>query len=579
MAATDPGSDKNCTKGCRLKYGLSDLFNQKVLNMQKVREEKAGIKSNLFENHEDQKLFDKILDDVMIKTFDGPCEQKIFRSALLGMKDNYPEILNGDKKNMFYSPNAFNYDSRIKKYETSVADVLEEKQIVLEKKKLSDKGDSIDTTNGCRKSKAALAKKWIKKRMWPRSKARDKRKLPPTLSPREEVDLKTIQNHLKKLRPQLAEQEFVDALACFFYNQRGIFMHSLKLDTYLKVLLDKAKQYRKQNKDLGFQFTAIEKQLAEQFNISMQDLDDTSHDVLNALTCKDKPVSGLLIRKAVEEAITGNDRKNEKKYIQNIFRHNQEYTLDEVRDGVKLGKFESGCRMAGENDLLIMLPDLKLFLCIEIKRHMKQKDVEDRPTSNSDIDSNLRSASSQLKKNAGFISSMHGTILSPEWRFAKVAAISPTVYNQEKICAHCKKFILTTDIVKSPEKLEKWWNETGLPNQAQKITQKDKDIAYEEFQRFFNRMINLSSIRVVQNSFQTWTQIQGENPHHMAAGHTKPSNELIKKADAFAVQDILGCAHNAYKTLYFNRDQMALLTTDSFPFALFLCDFGAGNKM
>ena len=65
MAAADPGSDKNCTKGCRLKYGLSDLFNQKVLNMQKVREEKAGIKSNLFEKQQAHHTFKFLGDQIL----------------------------------------------------------------------------------------------------------------------------------------------------------------------------------------------------------------------------------------------------------------------------------------------------------------------------------------------------------------------------------------------------------------------------------------------------------------------------------------------------------------------------------
>merc|ERR1711994_216111 len=87
------------------------------------------------------------------------------------------------------------------------------------------------------------------------------------LNPKEEANLKVIRNHLQKLRPQLAEQEFVDALACFFYQQRGIFIHSLKLDDHLKVLTNKAREYRRQNKNMGFALTDFEKKLAEQLNI------------------------------------------------------------------------------------------------------------------------------------------------------------------------------------------------------------------------------------------------------------------------------------------------------------------------
>merc|ERR1719481_479589 len=96
---------------------------------------------------------------------------------------------------------------------------------------------------------------------------------------KEQSTLKKIQMHLRKLRPQLAEQEFVDALACFFFQKRGIFIHSLKLDDHLKVLTDKAKLHRKQNTKIGFGFTALEKKLMEQFNISDQTLIDKADTI------------------------------------------------------------------------------------------------------------------------------------------------------------------------------------------------------------------------------------------------------------------------------------------------------------
>merc|ERR1712198_643195 len=116
---------------------------------------------------------------------------------------------------------------------------------------------------------------------------------------------------------------------------------------------------------------------------------------------------------------------------------------------------------------------------------------------------------------------MHGAILSPGWQFAKVCAISPTLYNSEEICENCKRFILTSDILKTPGGLEKWWKETGLADRAQNLDQNAKDAAYNEFQLMFNRLVCLSSVRVVPDPFHTWSKVQGKNEHHMAAGHTK----------------------------------------------------------
>ena len=226
-----------------------------------------------------------------------------------------------------------------------------------------------------------------------------------------------------------------------------------------------------------------------------------------------------------------------------------------------------------------MLPDSKLIISVEIKRHMKCKAEHSNSAKTLNIDKNMISASQQLKKNSQFISTKHGAILSPDWQFVKICAISPSVYNPDKICSHCEKFILTTDILKTPGGLDKWWKETGLSDRMHLFDQKSKDEAYNEFQLFFNRVVCMSSVRVVADPFHTWAQVQGNKPHHMGAGHTEASQAIAKNAASGGLdfEDVLKATHHAYKTLFFTKGQMALLTTDNFPSVLFLCDFGAGN--
>ena len=228
---------------------------------------------------------------------------------------------------------------------------------------------------------------------------------------------------------------------------------------------------------------------------------------------------------------------------------------------------------------MIMLPDSKLFLCIEIKRHMKSKDRQDNTKSK--IDTNMRSASQQLKKNANFIARMHGAIISAEWQFVKICAISPKLNNPETICDHCKKFILTSEILETPGGLKRWWKETGLSKRADLFNQKSKDVSYNHFQLFFNRLIGMSSVKVVTDTFNIWTQVQGSTPHHMSAGLTNTEQEIRDKAasQGLDVEDALKAAHHAYKILFFNKDQMAILTTDCAPHAIFMCDFGAGKLL
>ena len=128
--------------------------------------------------------------------------------------------------------------------------------------------------------------------------------------------------------------------------------------------------------------------------------------------------------------------------------------------------------------------------------------------------------------------------------------------------------------------VEKWWKETGLADRARNFGSKEKEKAYNEFQLFFYRLVCLSSVRVVPDPFKTWNQIQGNNPHHMSAGYTKATPDaqtqhLNGKVD---VNDVLNRSHDAFKVLFFNRDQKSLLCVDNLVHALFLCDFGAGKQ-
>ena len=108
---------------------------------------------------------------------------------------------------------------------------------------------------------------------------------------------------------------------------------------------------------------------------------------------------------------------------------------------------------------------------------------------------------------------------------------------------------------------------------------KAKAEAYNEFQRFFFRLVCLSSVRVVPDPFHTWTQVQGTNPHHMSAGHTKaPQDAPIQYLSGnVCMHNILHRSADAYKVLFFNKDQYSLLAAKTIRHALFMCDFGSGK--
>ena len=163
---------------------------------------------------------------------------------------------------MFYCPTAFNFSSRIGPDESCVPDALDGMKVSLESKK--------------------------------------------NLTTRDAKNLKKIRDHLQKLRPELAEQEFVDALACFFYKQRGIFIHSPKLDEHLKVLTNKAREHRRQNKNINFELTEFETKLADLLNISIQAFDDIVNTVVSHPLKKPKAIyhtriNGKVVRESIDE--------------------------------------------------------------------------------------------------------------------------------------------------------------------------------------------------------------------------------------------------------------------------------------
>ena len=128
-------------------------------------------------------------------------------------------------------------------------------------------------------------------------------------------------------------------------------------------------------------------------------------------------------------------------------------------------------------------------------------------------------------------------------------------------------------MIKQPNGMLKWWQGTGL-DQIGEMDPRMKQKSYEEFLMFYNRIVNLSKVRVIPEAFKTWGQIQGENERHMAAGFTEALQPSARGHEDVA--DILQRPHDAYKCIAFNDDQESLLFED-IPFALFFNDFGAGN--
>ena len=124
--------DINCKRGCGLGVGLSEKFEKNVKEQQETKISKTNIAVKIFDDPEKQRKFQPIINDVLFQLLNDPLDQQILRAGLEGMERNYPDILSGKQRHLFMCPTAFNYDSRIHPFETSVPKALEERKALLE---------------------------------------------------------------------------------------------------------------------------------------------------------------------------------------------------------------------------------------------------------------------------------------------------------------------------------------------------------------------------------------------------------------------------------------------------------------
>ena len=538
-ASTGPNSilDINCS--CVLEMGLCQRFRLYIAEQQDKIKKQGGLQAlKLFTNAKEQQLFEPILKDVLWNIFNDPAERKIFMTALTGMKRNYLNILTGEKSTMTIFPESFAFDDRIKMHNTVVVSALEEMK------------KEMKTTK---------------------------------------TDFKNIRKFLTKIKPQVAEGDIFDPLARFFYNKRGIFLHSLKMDQYLKIFTRVSKDYRKQNKSAPPQMTSLEEKLKEALGITEDTLNEEAGNILAALTKLGNPgpYFGEDIHAEIENSLSKRKSNAFKQKAKPMFKKGSSYSEDETRNLLRLAKLQCEMNYAGENDFMLILPDLQLFMSIEVKSQNKEgttkvgqvtsnvtasTDGKKQP-SRSNIDNNLIEASTQLKKNSKYTSRLHGSILSNGWGFLKCAAVLPRVIKSSGICKHCAKFILTEDTILKPGALDEWFRATGVEEVMGKM---DKQRSYQEFMMLFNRLVNLSCIGIQKTSAPiTWEQVEGANAHFFSSGYT--ATPKGSKPVELSFGEAQNRPIDAFKALYYNQDQYIMLTTEDLFRVIFLSDFGAGK--
>ena len=182
---------QNCLKlgGCSL-FENRHGFDASQMNLPMTDSDRQQWVKSMFQTPEEQEMFLPLLKDVIFNIFTDPNEKKIFKKALLSMKRDYPQLTERSSDTLTVFPEWFQFDSRIKKKQTVVLPVLEN----------------------------------IKKEM-------DKT----------HSDFNKIDQFIRKIKPQLSEQEVFEPLVRFFFNQRGVLLHSLKFHQYMRPFTNLAK--------------------------------------------------------------------------------------------------------------------------------------------------------------------------------------------------------------------------------------------------------------------------------------------------------------------------------------------------
>ena len=517
--------------------------------------------------------------------FTNAREQQILNKRNAGMQDYYGGVKDGTKASITCYPAGFSFDSRIKTYNTVVLKRLEERKKELD----SDPPRELEATKNVVQTLANQTKqrefqgkdikaeidnspkipqqrKWELKERFEDTKYYKQDEVKSVIDQiSKDQELASITNFLKVIKPQDSERAVFDRILDLFSNERGVILHSLTTDVYLQPFVEEARIFRKKTNP-SFALTPQEERISKAMNLTDDDLNRTSDDLLKALRAKNvKPsYTGQDINNSLKEC--KNIHKSLKKVIKGKFNIKKAYDEQFIKDSLKLYTYQYESRFPGELDLLSVLPDLQLFMHVEVKCNMEETKKNDN---------NLKDASEQMERYSSYIAQRHGPVLGDTWEYLKVAAILPNVTKPDKICNHCKQFLLTEQTLKNETSMRSWWEKVGIwQNNDQDITTKTH--SYNEFLLFFNRTVNLSSIVRKMVSFNAWEEVQGQGRPPIVAGFTEAPTSSAT-SDPLSIDDVSSRPHDAFKALYFTPGQMALLATRAFNRIILFADYGAGE--
>ena len=535
---TDTASDSQCK--CNRKLGSSEIFKQRVsaANMQQ-KSTSQTISTNQYIIMEDMKKKFHILDPQTGKNI-FEAEFNLLDQMSKRIQAEYDDIFSGKEDKFVSIPSKFQYNEDM----TVSIKGLEER---IQKEKCADKDYSFNS-----------------------------------------AELKRMENVLKNMKGDVTENQIHIRLQTLWHNKRGALFHSFHPEAVLHQLVDRAKAQRKSAKTL--EFTTLEKKISEILSIDSK----SEAKAIIALIKSNNPgitsftTNHLLTE--IDRSITSNKLKSEViKDMTRIVSKNMKmstFTIDESEKIISLGLFYHISKIAGEMDLIAILPDDKVLFNFEVKFQIADKNKS--PTKL------LNSATEQTKNNEEYLSRLFGPILTKGWRLIKVPVIiqsdGKSTLDPNLYCAHCKKFIIDANILSD---LSSWINQF-LPTQTTRNTC-GLSVDYIEYLRVAEIIISSLS---TESHLSAWKIVQGKKFNlPVAAGYTEiqgtfglnpkkatkigknlqSKGQNISSPDEISFDEALHKFHDAQKLIFFSKLQLTLLDVSYHINMLLWSDYGTGE--
>ena len=279
-------------------------------------------------------------------------------------------------------------------------------------------------------------------------------------------------------------------------------------------------------------------------------------------------VRRMLDTKRVPKIFKKLNKKN-KKGNKTRVKPERTYTMKDAKSIMKAALVHYHAKQDGEFDMLFCLVDYKLVMNVEIKYQLDQNKEKQ-----SQFVQLVEHSARQTNSHDQYFSNLHASIFGPGWRMLKVSIVLPgTSGDLNSICPHCRRFVITEDILKNPDAFKAWWKNLGLVKTTAGNSQLDSH--YQEYLTCLRRIVGSMHVRKI--GLSPWRKIMGASYNEpISTGFTErksKSNEAEKKR----FRDFKNKEMDSDHALFLTDEQASMLADKLLTKAILISDFGGGK--